>query len=202
MLKPTRTHPTADISPQAVIGEETQIWHGAHIREGVRIGRQCVLGKNVYIDFGVQIGDRCKIQNNASIFHGATLEDGVFVGPHACITNDRLPRAITATGELKRADDWEVGVVRLRYGCSVGAGSIILPDVTIGRFAMTGAGAVVTKSVPDHGLVVGNPARLIGFLCACGGRLDSPASAETSGSGSRLLGTCRRCGQQTVLSTD
>jgi acetyltransferase-like isoleucine patch superfamily enzyme len=125
----------------------------------------------VYIDFDVVIGSRVKVQNGASIYHGATIEDGVFIGPHACLTNDNLPRAITPEGLLKSDADWEVSRTVIRYGASIGAGAIILPGITVGRFALVGAGAVVTKDVIAHGLVVGNPARLIGRVCACGYRL-------------------------------
>jgi acetyltransferase-like isoleucine patch superfamily enzyme len=166
-----RIHPTAEVSPQAEIGDGTSIWHQAQVREGARVGHECIIGKNVYIDFGVSIGNRVKIQNNCSIYHGAELEDGVFLGPHVVITNDLYPRAINPDGTLKGNDDWEVGPVRIGYGAAVGARAVILPDVTIGRFAMVGAGAVVTRDVPPHGLVVGNPARLIGYVCACGRRL-------------------------------
>lgn len=164
-------HPTADVSNEAHIGTQTQIWHQAQVREGVRIGSQCVVGKGVYIDFGVRIGNRVKIQNYASVFHGATVEDGVFIGPYACLTNDKLPRAITPDGRLKRDVDWEVGPILLKYGASIGAGATVLPGVTIGRFALVGAGALVTKDVPDYGLVVGTPARLVGYVCKCGRRL-------------------------------
>lgn len=166
-----RIHPTAEVSPRATIGDGTSIWHQAQVREGAHIGQECIIGKNVYIDFDVPIGNRVKIQNNCSIYHGAILEDGVFIGPHVVTTNDLYPRAINPDGTLKRAADWEVGAVRIGYGAAVGARSVILPGVTIGRFAMVGAGAVVTADVPPHGLVVGAPARLIGYVCACGRRL-------------------------------
>ncbi len=166
-----RIHPTADVSPKAQIGDGTSIWHQCQVREGVTIGQQCILGKNVYVDFDVPIGDRVKIQNNCSVYHGAVIEDGVFLGPHVVITNDLYPRAITPDGMLKGNDDWEVGPVRVCYGAAVGARTVILPGVTIGRFAMVGAGSVVTHDVPAHGLVVGAPARLMGYVCACGRRL-------------------------------
>jgi UDP-2-acetamido-3-amino-2,3-dideoxy-glucuronate N-acetyltransferase len=171
-----RIHPTAEISPRAAIGEGTSIWHYCQVREGAQLGEQCILGKNVYVDFDVRIGSRVKIQNNCSVYHGATLEDGVFLGPHAVITNDRYPRAITPDGDLKGEDDWEVGPVLIRRGASVGASAVILPGVTIGAFAMVGAGAVVTHDVPDHGLAVGCPARLVGYICACGRRLEPVAA--------------------------
>lgn len=166
-----RIHPTADVSADAQIGDGTAIWHQAQVREGARIGRECIIGKNVYVDFGVPIGDRVKIQNNCSVYHGAVIEDGVFLGPHVVITNDLYPRAINADGTLKGNDDWEVSPVRICYGAAIGARSVILPGVTVGRFAMVGAGAVVTRDVPPHGIVVGNPARLIGYACVCGRRL-------------------------------
>ncbi len=183
-------HPTADVSPKAIIGEGSRIWHQAQVREGARIGRQCIIGKSAYIDADVTLGDRVKVQNNASIYHGATIEDGVFVGPHAIITNDLYPRAIRPDGELKGADDWEVGRTRVRYGASLGAGSILVAGVTVGRFALVGAGAVVTRDVPDHGLVVGNPARLIGYVCACGHRLQ-PSAGTTM--------RCSACGSEIEL---
>lgn len=166
-------HPTADVSPAAHIGAGTRIWHQVQVREGAVIGENCILGKDVYIDFEVVIGDNVKIQNGALIYHGVTLEDGVFIGPQACLTNDRVPRAITPDGRLKTAEDWEVGTIRVCYGASIGAGAVILPDVTVGRFAMVAAGAVVTRSVPDYGLVVGVPARLMGYVCPCGRRLEA-----------------------------
>lgn len=167
----SRVHPTADVSPEADVGAGTSIWHRAQVREGARIGRGCIIGKDVYLDAGVTIGDNVKIQNSALVYHGATLEDGVFLGPQACLTNDTYPRAITPDGALKSADDWTVGPILIRYGASIGAAALILPNVTVGRFAMVAAGAVVTHDVPDHSLVIGVPARSAGFVCRCGRRL-------------------------------
>ncbi len=166
-----RIHPTAQVSERARIGDNTSIWNQAQVREDVSIGKNCILGKDVYVDFGVQIGDNVKIQNGAYLYHGTTLEAGVFVGPGVIFTNDRRPRAINPDGSLKGSDDWSVGETRVRYGASIGAGAVILPDVTVGRFALVGAGAVVTRDVPDHALVVGNPARQIGYVCKCASRL-------------------------------
>jgi acetyltransferase-like isoleucine patch superfamily enzyme len=165
-------HPTSEVSSIARIGEGTRIWHQAQVRDGAAIGRNCIVGKGVYVDFDVVIGDNVKIQNGAQLYHGVTLEDGVFVGPLACLTNDRFPRAITPDGHLKAADDWEVGPILVRRGASIGAGAIVLPGVTIGCFALVAAGAVVTTSVPDHGLVMGVPARLVGYVCTCGRRME------------------------------
>lgn len=166
-----RIHPTAEVSEQATIGAGTSIWNQAQIREGAVLGESCIIGKDVYIDFDVRIGSKVKIQNGALIYHGVEIEDGVFVGPQACFTNDRIPRAITPLGQLKTDDDWEVGKTHIRYGASIGAGATLLPGIEVGRFAMVAAAAVVTRPVPDHGLVVGNPARLVGYVCRCGRRL-------------------------------
>lgn len=174
-LREVIVHPSAEVSSGATIGEGVKIWNQVQIREGAVIGDHTIVGKGVYIDADVKVGANCKIQNGSYLYKGTTLEDGVFVGPRACFTNDRTPRAINAQGHLKSADEWTLGSIRVGYGASVGAGAIILPDVTIGRFAMLGAGAVVTRDVPDHGLVVGVRAQLIGYVCRCGERL-RPAS--------------------------
>jgi UDP-2-acetamido-3-amino-2,3-dideoxy-glucuronate N-acetyltransferase len=184
----TFIHPTADVSQDAVIGAGSRVWHAVQIREGARIGRECIIGKNVYIDFGVAIGDRVKIQNNVSVYHGVAIEDGVFVGPHVCFCNDPVPRAITPEGALKGQEDWTVGPVLVRYGASIGAGSVILPHVTIGSFAMVGAGSVVTRSVPDHALVYGNPARQRGYVCRCGHRL-----VNVERTAAEVTGRCSAC---------
>jgi UDP-2-acetamido-3-amino-2,3-dideoxy-glucuronate N-acetyltransferase len=161
-------HPTADVSPQAIIGEGTKIWQHCQVREGVIVGCNCILSKGVYIDSDVHIGNNVKIQNGISVYHGVTLEDGVFCGPHCVFTNDKQPRAINPDGSLKSANDWVVGETLVRTGASIGAHATIVCGVTIGRWAMVGAGAVVTHDVPDYGLVYGNPARLHGFVCPCG----------------------------------
>jgi acetyltransferase-like isoleucine patch superfamily enzyme len=172
-------HPSAEVSPHASIGQDTKIWHQAQVREDAQIGQSCIVGKGVYIDFGVVIGSNVKIQNGAFIYHGVTIEDGVFVGPGVCFTNDVFPRAIAPLGALKTDADWEVGRTLVRYGASLGAGAIILPDLVIGQFAMVGAGAVVTRNVPDYGLVLGNPARLVGYVCRCGQRLSERERRST-----------------------
>jgi len=172
-----RIHPTAEVSPKAIIGEGSRIWNQSQIREGAVVGKNCIIGKDVYIDFDVKVGDNVKIQNGAYLYHGLTVEDGVFIGPRAVFTNDVYPRAITLEGELKGADDWEVGPILVKYGASIGTGSIIIPNVTIGRFALVAAGAVVTRSVPDHGLVLGVPARLVGYVCKCGRKMTPQGDA-------------------------
>ncbi len=169
-------HPTADISPQATIGPATRIWNYTQVREGAVIGAECVIGRDVYIDADVQIGSRVKIQNSVLLYRGVTIADGVFIGPRVCFTNDRYPRAITPDGALKGVDDWEQGEITVGYGASLGAGAIVVTGVTIGAFAMVAAGAVVTHDVPAYGLVMGVPARLVGYVCACG----KPAQSEKS----------------------
>jgi UDP-2-acetamido-3-amino-2,3-dideoxy-glucuronate N-acetyltransferase len=174
-----KIHPQADVSPEANIGHSSFIWRNAQVREQAQLGHHCIVGQNAYIDFEVVIGDNVKIQNNASLYHGLELEDGVFVGPHVIFTNDRVPRAINPDGTLKSADDWEVGRTRVCYGAAIGAGCVIVTGVTIGRWAMIGSGAVVTKDVPDHALVVGNPAHILGYVSAKGVRCATQSEAIT-----------------------
>jgi UDP-2-acetamido-3-amino-2,3-dideoxy-glucuronate N-acetyltransferase len=164
-------HPTADVSPLATVGADTKIWQHCQVRENVTLGSNCILSKGVYVDSDVHIGNNVKIQNGISIYHGVTLEDGVFCGPHCAFTNDRWPRAINPDGTLKSADDWIVSETLVKIGASIGAHATIVCGITIGRWAMIGAGAVVTHDVPDFGLVYGNPARLRGFVCPCGEKL-------------------------------
>ncbi|HEX7948867.1 MAG TPA: acyltransferase [Candidatus Limnocylindrales bacterium] len=192
-----RIHPSADLEADVSVGPRTSIWHRAQIRIGARIGAECVIGRDVFIDEGVSIGDRVKIQNGALVYHGVTVEDGVFIGPGAILTNDRYPRAITATGDLARAEDWTVSPIVLRHGSSIGAGAVIVAGTAVGAFATVGAGAVVTRDVPDHALVVGSPARGIGWVCACGARLrhvdGSPTGAEPPAPGEHH--DCPACGR-------
>jgi acetyltransferase-like isoleucine patch superfamily enzyme len=158
------SHPTAEISAAAEIGEGTYIWHHAQVREGAKVGRNCRLGKGVYVDKNVIVGDNCKIQNGATLYDGVTLEDEVFVGPHVVFTNDLYPRA--------HPDDWTIVPTLVKKGASLGANATILCGITIGSYAVVGAGAVVTRDVPDHALILGNPARQRGYVCHCGRPLD------------------------------
>lgn len=207
MSEAVRIHPTADVSPQAEIGAGSSIWHQAQVREGARLGRNCIVGKGAYVDLDVQIGDNVKIQNYVSVYHGVEIEDGVFVGPHVCFTNDNLPRAVNPDGSLKSSDDWELGRILVKRGAALGANSTILPKVVIGEWALVGAGAVVTKDVPAHGMVAGNPARLIGFACACGARLERDGEQGSGGAGERrsrgaegkgemVVVQCQKCGRK------
>lgn len=186
-----RIHPTADVSEAARIGNGTSIWHQAQIRENVIIGEGCIIGKGVYVDSGVQIGHHVKIQNYVSVFHGVTLADGVFVGPHVCFTNDLIPRAINPDGSLKAADDWILSETHIGYGAALGANATIRCGVKIGTWAMVGSGSVVTRDVPDYGLVWGNPAELHGFVCACGRRLIQHMLKENL-----VIAKCDDCGTE------
>jgi len=161
-------HPTAEVSPRARLGAGVRIWNQAQVREDAELGPDCSVGKDAYIDAGVRVGARCKIQNGVYLYHGVTVEDGVFLGPRVTTTNDRCPRAIFPSGELRGQADWVVVPTRIRRGAALGAGAVIVCGVTIGEFAMVAAGAVVTRDVPDYGLVRGNPARLCGAVCPCG----------------------------------
>jgi acetyltransferase-like isoleucine patch superfamily enzyme len=182
-----RIHTSADVSEKALIGEGTSIWHHSQVRENAQIGKNCIIGKGVYIDAAVIIGDNVKIQNYVSVYHGVVLEDGVFVGPHVCFTNDMRPRSINPDGTLKAADDWVLSKTLVKKGAALGANSTIRCGVTIGEWAMVGSGSVITRDVPDFGLVFGNPARLRGYVCPCGEKLvEKPASSE--------IMICPKCG--------
>lgn len=201
-------HPSADIATDARIGRGTRIWNRAQVREGAVVGEHCIVGKDAYIDAGVHIGNRVKIQNGALVYHGVTIEDGVFVGPGAILTNDRNPRAITQSGELASDEDWTLSPIVLRYGCSIGAGAIVVAGAEVGRWALVGAGAVVTRSVPEHALVAGNPARPLGWVCISGHRLvdaggrpfppevEGPATCPSDGRHYRIV--AGRCTAETT----
>lgn len=168
---------SADVHDDASLGDGCAVWHLAQVREGATLGRECVVGRGAYVGTGVQIGDRVKIQNYALVYEPALLEDGVFVGPGAVLTNDTHPRAVNADGTPKSAADWHPVGVTVRSGASLGARSVCVAPVSIGRWAMVAAGAVVTSDVRDHALVVGVPARQIGWVGTAGERLQ-PIDAD------------------------
>lgn len=152
------------------IGNNTKIWHNAHVRKSAKIGDDCIIGKNVYIDQNVVIGNKVKIQNNVSIYQGVVIKDGVFIAPHVCFTNDKSPRAISPDGKPKKYSDWRIFKTIVKRGASLGANATIICEITIGEFAMIGAGSVVTKDVPNYALVYGNPAKFKGYVCKCGAK--------------------------------
>lgn len=165
-------HPTAIIESEVIIGEGTKVWHFAQIRKGTTLGKNCIIGKSVFIDMDSRIGNNSKIQNHALIYHQAIIEDGVFIGPNVCFTNDRTPRAINSDETPKSADDWQVDGITVKKGAAIGAHSVILPGVTVGEWAMAGSGSVITRDVPNYALVFGNPARIRAFVCPCGKKLE------------------------------
>jgi UDP-2-acetamido-3-amino-2,3-dideoxy-glucuronate N-acetyltransferase len=148
-----------------------------HVRATARIGAGCTLGKNVYVDAGAVLGDRVKVQNNVSIYQGVIVEDDVFLGPSCVFTNDRHPRATN--------ENWEIVPTLVRTGASIGANATLVCGITVGTWAMVGAGSVVTRDVADHQLVIGNPARHAGWVCRCGRvasrSADQPDSLECDG---------------------
>jgi len=163
-------HPSAVVDEPCEIGEGTKIWHFSHVMKGARIGEHCVIGQNVNVDGGAVIGDNVKIQNNVSVYTGATIEDDVFLGPSCVLTNVTNPRS-----QVSRHALYET--TRLRRGCTIGANATIVCGVTLGRYAFVGAGSTVTKDIPDYALVLGNPARQVGWMSRHGHRLASPDAA-------------------------
>ena len=163
-----RLMPSADVDERAVIGSGTTVWHLAQIREGALIGQGCTIARGAYVGPGVRIGNNVKLQNYALVYEPAQLGDGVFIGPAAVLTNDEYPRAVTPDGRLKDADDWSAVGVVVGEGAAIGARAVCVAPVTIGRWATVAAGAVVTRDVPDFALVVGVPARRVGWVGRAG----------------------------------
>jgi UDP-2-acetamido-3-amino-2,3-dideoxy-glucuronate N-acetyltransferase len=176
--KETFIHAQADVDQGAVIGSGSKVWELARVRSGAKIGSKTIIGRGAYIDADVQIGANCKIQNNALIYSPAVIADGVFIGPGAILTNDLNPRAINETGTLKNSADWEVQRVEILFGASIGAGAICVAPIRIGSWALVGAGAVVVNDVPNFALVVGNPAKQIGWVGKAGSKLDKSKDEE------------------------
>ncbi|MCE0487868.1 acyltransferase [Ornithinimicrobium sediminis] len=173
----TRIADSADVAEDAQVGDGSSVWHLAQVREGAVLGEGCVIGRGAYVGTGVHLGDHCKVQNYALVYEPARLADGVFVGPAAVLTNDTFPRAINPDGSLKSADDWEAVGVTIGHGASVGARAVCVAPVRIGAWATVAAGAVVTRDVPDHALVVGVPARQVGWV----GQAGTPLQATGDG---------------------
>ncbi len=180
-------HPTAVVESDD-IGDGTRIWHFAHVRKGSKIGKNCNVGKSVYVDIGARIGDGVKIQNFVSVYNGVTIEDDVFVGPSATFTNDLYPRAFVW-------DEEHIVPTRVCRGASIGANSTIICGVTIGEYAMVGAGSVVTRDVPPFALVVGNPAEVGSWICYCGRKLQKVANESEAGD----IYRCDLCGKDVKI---
>lgn len=166
---------SADVAEDARIGDRSSIWELAQVREGASLGENCIVGRGAYIGTGVQVGNNVKIQNNALVYEPARVEDGAFIGPAAVLTNDQFPRSVNPDGSLKSGHDWEPVGVKIREGASIGARSVCVAPVTIGRWALVAAGAVVIRDVPDYALVVGVPARRIGWVGRAGFPLNPTA---------------------------
>ena len=173
-------HPSAVVDEGVEIGDDSKIWHFCHLQTGCRIGEDCSLGQNVYVGPGVEIGTGARIQNNVSLYPGVVLEDHVFLGPSMVFTNVRTPRAA-----VERKDAFEQ--TRVGTGASIGANATVVCGTLIGAYATVGAGAVITADVPSHALMVGVPARQVGWMCRCGERIELDP---------RGLGECDRCEDQ------
>ena len=172
---------SADVDERASLGDGTTVWHLAQVREDAALGRNCIIGRGAYVGPAVRMGDNCKLQNYALVYEPAVLEDGVFVGPAVVFTNDHYPRAVAPDGTLKRGDDWEAVGVTVREGGSIGARSVCVAPVTIGRWALVAAGSVVVKDVPDFALVAGVPARRLRWVGRAGVPLVPDEAAGTPG---------------------
>lgn len=177
--QPGFVHATADVAESASIAAGSKIWHYAQVRENAVVGENCIVGRGAYVGTGVEVGDNCKIQNYALVYEPARLGRGVFIGPAVVLTNDHFPRAINADGTPKSADDWHPVGVDIREGASIGASATCVAPIVIGRWALVGSGSVVVKDVPDFALVVGSPARRIGWVGTAGQPLTVDADDPT-----------------------
>jgi acetyltransferase-like isoleucine patch superfamily enzyme len=194
-VSPPRVHPTAIVEPGVVLGPGTAVWDNVHIRRNTTLGEECIVGEKSYIAYGVKIGNRVKINNHVSVCTAVTIEDGVMISAGAIFTNDRFPRATTPDLRRLRPSDPDEHTLPtlIREGATIGAGCVVGNDLTVGRFAMIGMGSVVTKSVPDFHLALGNPARSVGCVCRCGGLLCRFTDPLTEGE--KIL-SCAACGLQ------
>ena len=180
-------HPTAIVESEA-IGEGTKIWHFAHVRRNSKIGKNCNIGKSVYIDIGAVVGDNVKIQNFVSVYKGVVIEDDVFVGPSVTFTNDLYPRAFIW-------DEEHILATRICRGASIGANATIVCGITVGEYAMIGAGSVVAEDVPAYALILGNPGRQRGWVCRCGHRLNTVLHDDPD----KTVYRCSSCGSDVQI---
>jgi UDP-2-acetamido-3-amino-2,3-dideoxy-glucuronate N-acetyltransferase len=167
-MRNIQIHPSAEVHESASLGDLVKVWQMSHVRENVTIGSNSNIGRNVYIGPGVSIGDNCKVQNNSLIYEPAVLGDGVFIGPGVILTNDSYPRAVNDDGSIKGEKDWAAVGVVIEEGASIGANSVCIAPVKVGAWSLIGSGAVVTKDVIPYSLMVGNPARQIGWVGKAG----------------------------------
>jgi len=182
-VKKVYVNPTAVVDETVVIGDGTKVWHFVHVRENAEIGRNCVLGDYVYVGKGVKIGNGAKLENRATVYEGVKIEDKVFVGPHVTFTNDLYPRSFRT--------DWKIVETLVKEGTSIGAGSVVVCGVTIGEYALIGAGSVVTEDIPSHAVAYGNPAEVRGFVCKCGRKLKEEEKKQKF-----VLMICPICGEK------
>jgi UDP-2-acetamido-3-amino-2,3-dideoxy-glucuronate N-acetyltransferase len=182
-------HPTAVVESES-IGDQTKIWHFAHVRKGSKIGKNCNIGKSVYIDSEAEIGDNVKIQNFVSVYRGVHIEDDVFIGPSATFTNDLYPRAFIW-------DEDHVVPTHICRGASIGANATLVCGITVGEYAMIGAGSVVVEDVPTFALVLGNPARQRGWVCYCGKRLEK--MVDKGARENKAFYKCTACGKEVEI---
>jgi UDP-2-acetamido-3-amino-2,3-dideoxy-glucuronate N-acetyltransferase len=181
--------PTSVVDETATIGEGTRVWNFVHVRENAEIGKQCVLADYVYVGRGVKIGNKVKLENRATVYEGVTIQDKVFVGPHVTFTNDPYPRSFST--------DWKILQTLVKEGASIGAGTVVRCGVTIGEYALIGAGSVVAEDVPPQALVYGNPARIRGFVCSCGRKLETEEKHEKY-----VLMKCRFCDEKCKIAVE
>lgn len=181
-MKGVFIHETATVEKGAKIGAGTKVWHNSQVRENSVLGKNCVLGHCAFVDLNVKIGDNVKLGNKVSVFNGVNIESNVLIGPHVVFTNDKRPRSM---------GEWKVVKTLVKKGASIGSNSTIICGITLGEYSMVGSGSVVTRTVPNHGLVYGNPARLKGFVCECGENAE-----RKSVEGDYVVMHCTDCGRE------
>lgn len=186
-------HPTAEVNAKAKVGNGTKVWNNAQIREGARIGKNCHISKDVYIDQKVIIGNNVKIANQVSVYKGINIKDDVIIGPNVTFTNDKYPRSF---------GDWKIGKITVEKGASVGAGSVIIPSIKIGKYAMTGAGTIVTKNISDQYLVTGNPGKIRGVICKCGKSIIRLSEISRYRSNNKIIFHCKECNNKNIVTID